>query len=179
MNYSVNEEMEVGINREFDYSNSIPTAQNIAYIVQYCENVYNQFKKNIEEDEQKNERLKYEYKNYNFKRAFTEKFEVQIKQKETYKTIDCKNYSSFVECINNGLLKSVDSLKIELYLDYKKGKEGSLQEHNNQFEISFKPYDIKFTRNSNFQEENMNQIENNINTMLTKFQAANTIFCTK
>ena len=39
------EEVETVINNEKDYSNIIPIAENIAYLIQYCDQVYNQFLK--------------------------------------------------------------------------------------------------------------------------------------
>ena len=59
----IDEEVETTINNESDYSNIIASVDNIAYIVQYCDNVYSQFQQLVAEDEQKNERLKYEFKN--------------------------------------------------------------------------------------------------------------------
>ena len=55
----IDEEVETTINNESDYSNIIASVDNIAYIVQYCDNVYSQFQQLVAEDEQKNERLKY------------------------------------------------------------------------------------------------------------------------
>lgn len=64
-NMNINEDIETTINNEFDYSNIVASVDNISYIVQYCDNVYSQFQQLVAEDEQKNERLKYEFKNYN------------------------------------------------------------------------------------------------------------------
>ncbi len=172
------EEKETVINNEFDYSNIIPTAEHIGTLVQYCENVYNQFLKLIEEDEQKNEKLKIEYKNYKYAKSYGEKFEVSIREK-TYNNLDCKTYNSYIDAVNNGQLKEVHSLKINLDLDYKRGSGNNLNYHENSFTIIFKPYEIKFARKSNFNEENMNQIENTINKILQQFQKVNSIFCTK
>ena len=41
------EDVETVINNERDYSNIIPIAENIAYLIQYCDQVYNQFLKLI------------------------------------------------------------------------------------------------------------------------------------
>lgn len=171
-------EEETIINNEYDYSNIVPMVENVTYIVQYCDQIYSDFLKLIEEDENKNERLKYEFKNYNYKKSYGEGFEVKIRQKN-YNNISCKNYNSFIESINNGQILNVDSLEIDLRLDYKRGKNESLNNHENLFKITFKPYEIKFIRKSNHREVDMEQIENNLNEMLKKFPVANTIFCSK
>ncbi len=172
------EEKEVVINNEFDYSNIIPTIEHIGILVQYCEGVYNQLLKLIEEDEQKNEKLKIEYKNYKYSKSYSERFEVSIREK-TYNNLYCKTYNSYISAANNGQLKEVNSLEINLDLDYKRGLGNNLKYHQNSFTIIFRPYEIKFARKSNFNEENMNQIENTINQILQQFEKANSIFCTK
>lgn len=174
-----NEEVETNINNEFDYSNIIVGVENLAYIVQYCDNVYSSFKTLLDEDEKMNERLKYEFKNYDYKRTYGDNFEIRIRQKNYYNSTSCKNYNSFIDVVRQGQLKNVDALEIELNLDYKRGKSDELKNHENSFKITFKPYDIKFIRKSNYNEKNMNQIEENINAILKKFPTANSIFCSK
>ena len=175
----IDEEVETTINNESDYSNIIASVDNIAYIVQYCDNVYSQFQQLVAEDEQKNERLKYEFKNYNYKKSYGDTFEVKIRVKDHFTPISCTNYNSFNDAVSQGQLKNLDSLEIELNLDYKRGNNDSLKDHQNLFKISFKPYDIKLIRKSNHNEQNMNQIEENIKQLLNRFSVANTIFCTK
>ena len=84
-----------------------------------------------------------------------------------------------MELYNNGQIKNLDSLEINLELDYQTGSNSSLITHENSFVIKFKPYEITFIRKSNFKNFNMEQIENNINEILKKFAVVNTIFCTK
>ena len=80
---------------------------------------------------------------------------------------------------NSGHLINVDSVVITLDLSFKRGKDMATKEHENLFKISFKPYNIVFTRKSNYADPNMDQIENVINEILKKFRVQNTIFCTK
>lgn len=169
---------ETIINNEYDYSNIIPTIENITRIIKYCDQLYNSFLKLIEDDEQKNQKLKYEFQNYNYKKTYSEGLEINIRQK-SYNSITCKNYSSFIEAINSDQLINLDSLEIELNLDYKRGNNDKLSHHQNLFKITFKPYEIKFVRKSNYKESEMNQVENNLNEILKSFPVANTIFCTK
>lgn len=178
-NMNINEDIETTINNEFDYSNIVASVDNISYIVQYCDNVYSQFQQLVAEDEQKNERLKYEFKNYNYKKSYGDSFEVRIRQRGHYNTISCKNYSSFKDAVMQEQVNNIDALEIELTLDYKRGNNDSLKDYQNSFKVSFKPYDIKFVRKANHNELNMNQVEDNIKQMLDKFQVANTIFYSK
>lgn len=174
-----NDDVEKVINNEYDYSNIVANIEHISYIVRYCDSIYSWFYQLILEDEQRNEKLKYEFKNYNYKKFYGNGFEVKIKQKESYSTISYENYNTFEESLKLGQFNNIDLLEIELNLDYKRGNNDSLKEHKNLFKISFKPYDIKFIRKSNHNEQNMNEIEENIKQMLNKFQKINTIFCTK
>ena len=173
-------EKEVQVSNEFDYSNIVAEVQSISYLVQYCEALYNQLIKLASNDEEKNARLKSEFKNYEYKKTFNTKFEVLIKENgNSFANLNCKNYETFNEAVNSGHLKNVDTLTIELDLTYKRGKEFSLKDYENNFKIVFKPYNIKFTRKSNHSETFMNEIENNINEILKKFRVQNSIFCTK
>lgn len=165
-------------NNEFDYSNIIPTIEGIIYLVQYCDSVYKKFLSLIEEDEKKNEQYKEEYKNYSYKKCYGNRFEVYIRTKN-YNNITCKDYESFKTAIDDGNLVCVNGLDIKMDLDFKRGKGNDLVEYDNSFSIIFKPYDITFVRSSNHDEFDMNQIEDNINNILKKFNSVNTIFCTK
>ena len=177
MNY-FEEETETVINNEYDYSNIIPTIENITYIVKYCDKIYNQFVKLVEGDENKNEKLRYDLQNYKYKKSYSEEFEVKIRN-NLYNSITCKGYDSFVEAMNNKRIVNVESLEIKLNLSYKRGKIDTLSEHENSFSIVFRPYKVIFSRKSNHNEADMNQIENNINEILKIFPAVNTIFCSK
>lgn len=173
-------EQEMLVSNEFDYSNIVAEAETITYLVQYCEAVYNQLLDLMTADEEKNEKLKYEFKSYEYKKYYETKFEITIKENSaSFSSINCKNYQSFIDAINSGHLKNVKNLTIELNLSYKRGKENDLSDYENTFKIVFQPYDIKFTRKSNHKEDSMNQIENNLNEILKKFKVQNSIFCTK
>lgn len=171
-------EIETAISNEYDYSNVIPTAQNIGNLVQYCDAIYNQLLNLIEEDEKKNIQLKEEYRNYTWKKSYNMNFEVSIKQKN-YNNISCKNHSSYQDALNSGQVNHLTSLVIDTNLSFKRGEGMKLQEHQNSFKIVFKPYEISFLRKSNYNDPHMNQIEENIKSILNKFETVNTIFCSK
>ena len=178
MNEFINEEELTVINNEYDYSNCIPTIECITYLVQYCDNVYRQFTELVIADEKKNEPLKYEFRNYNYRKSYGERFEIYVKEK-SYNNITCKDFATFQKAVSDGNLKNVDSLEIKMNLDYKRGKNSSLVDYENSFVIIFKPYEITFARKSNHNEFNMGEIENNIKDILNKFPVVNSIFCTK
>lgn len=64
-------------------------------------------------------------------------------------------------------------------MGYRTGTNANLIEHTNEMYINFKPYDIYFTRKSNFKEYTVDQVEKNINKLLQEFPAVDTIFATK
>lgn len=174
----INEDEPSVKNNEYNYSTIIATSDAITYLVQYCDSTYKKFVALISEDERRNEQFKQEFKNYNYKKTYGERFEVYIRAKN-YNTITCKDLATFQSAVNNGNLTNVSSLEIRMDLDFKRGKGNDLTEHENSFTITFRPYEITFTRKSNHNEEMMNQIENDIKDILSTFQTANTIFCTK
>ncbi len=173
------EEKEIEISREYDYSNSVPEVQNILFLAKYCYSYYVQLIKMCEEDEEKNRILKSEYKDFLYKKSFSSKYEVAIREKDVFSSLSCKTYDSLVEAANSGHLKNVESVVITLDLSFRRGRDMATKEHENLFKISFKPYNIVFIRKSNYADSSMDNIENVINEILKKFRVQNTIFCTK
>lgn len=173
-----NEEVETIIEKKYDYSNAIVTESDVSYIAQCCDQIYRQFCNLINEDEKNNERLKIEYRQYNYKKSYGVRFLISIKNKD-FKVTECSDYVVFMEYVKNGKLKNIESVEIELALNFKRGREGSLNEHENLFRIFFRPYEIKFTRKSNYHEDSMDKIENYINDKLSKLPVVNTIFFSK
>ncbi len=57
------------INNEYDYSNVLPTAEAISYLVQYCDEMNKQLTKLVEQDEEKNKQFKPEYKEFMYKHS--------------------------------------------------------------------------------------------------------------
>ena len=173
-----NAENETVINNEFDYSNIIATADEISPLVQYCEQLYNQLMELNQEDEIKNRKLKYEFREHDYEKHIGMSFEINTMDKN-YNIITYKSYRAYLEAANSGQIKEVSSLEIDLRLNYRRGKGERLEDYNNSFKITFKPYDIKFRRQSNHDESNINQMEETIRKILDNYPVANTIFCTK
>lgn len=177
------EELEKEVFNEYDYSNIVPEVEPITYLVRYCDTVYNQLLDMMKQEEKKNEKLKSEYRFYEYKKNYNTKFEVVIRKKSKEYTslnnVECDSYNKFMEAVNDGHLKNVDSLVIKLNLSYKKGKDYELTNYDNSFKISMNPYDIKLIRKSNHAEDIMNQIENTLNDILKKFKTQDSIFCSK
>lgn len=166
------------INNEYDYSNIIPTEECVLYLVKYCDGVYEQMIKLMNEDEEKNQQFKPEYKQYMYKKNYGTRFEIYIREK-TYNNITCKDLIEFETAIQDGNLKNITGMEIKMDLDFKRGKGENLEEHDNSFTIKFEPYNIIFARKSNFMDQEINQVESAINDILNRFPKTNSIFCTK
>ena len=166
------------INNEYDYSNVLPTTEAISYLVQYCDEMNKQLTRLTQEDEEKNKQFKPEYKEYHYKHSYGQKFEVFIREK-SFQSIVCKDYQEFMSAVNGGSLNGISSMDIKLCMDFHRGKGEHPEEHENSFLVTFKPYEIKFTRKSNHNDPNMDQVEQQINMILKQFTVANCIFCSK
>lgn len=154
----VHSEEDENVVHEFDYSNVLPTTTNVGEIIKYLEQIYIKYGK-MAENEKEDYILDYDIK---IKGLFSEK-------------IECKNYEDYISNVESGYLNKIDSIEIKLILNYIEDKE----EYRNEFTISIKPYDIKFNRNSNHNEDNMNEIELSINNLFKRLLVINTIFYTK
>lgn len=180
--YNEENEKEIIVNPEYDYSNIIPNKEYIKVLVKSCEEMYKRLMNLIKEDELKNERLKYEYRNYEYKKCFDTDFSIDIRESSVGdgslgQRLTFNDSNTFAEYIDRKI--NLESLVIDLNLSYKRGYEGKEKVHLNSFKISFKPYNIKFRRKSNYNDEIMNQIENYIKSILDNFAIENTIFCNK
>ena len=190
MNYIINDEnntqeqlyvsndIEKNIINEFDYSNIVPTSQYIGVLVQYCEKVSNQYLQLINQDEERNEKLKYDFKDYQYGKNYGTGLNVVIFDK-SFQRIECQNFLSYSQAVQNRQVNNINSMEVRLNINFKRGPSGKTKDHNNEFIVKFKPYEIKFTRKSNFDDNMMNQIEKDINELLRSFPTVDTIFCTK
>ena len=174
--YEDTNDKEIIINNEFDYSNKVAEVENISILIQYCESLYNQLLNLINEDEEKNERLKLEFRDYQYKKSYSNIFEILIRKKNTYNDISFKSLDTFNESVKSGQLVNLEKLSINLDLCYKRGKNSDLRDYENNFKFVFKPYDIKFFRKSNHNESSMNQIEENFNKLFEHFREQKCIF---
>ena len=166
------------INNEYDYSNIIPTVDLVKSLAQYLSDLNDYLTKLTEEDEEKNKQFKIEYKEYSFKHHYSQGFEVFIRE-QGYNNITCKSYNEFLSAINDGNLKHISKLTINLDFDYERGKGNNIDVLENKFAIVFEPYNITFARKSNNNEAFINEIESKIKMALDNAAKMDTIFCTK
>ncbi len=166
------------IKNEYDYSGVIPTVDNIAYLVQYCDQMNKQLTELVKEDTEKNKQYKDEYKEYKFGKSYGQGFSVYVSNKD-YSGLTINDNEEFLLAIKAGKLKNIHRLVITLNMDFRRGVGSNPAEHENTFEIVFEPYDIKFTRKSNFSDPDMDQIEEQINSMMSQMPTTNTIFYSK
>ena len=115
---------------------------------------------------------------YQYGKKYSRGLEISIYDKN-YKSFICKNLQEYLNAIQNNQVSNIRKLNITLEINFKRGQQPNIEEHENEFEIEFQPYEITFTRKSNFDDRNMQQIETDINEILKKFPAIDTIFCTK
>ena len=178
-NYMIEDKENVVLtNNEYDYSNVIPNEEGILFLVDYMYKTYEYFLELIKQDEQKNEQYKREFKNYMFKKHYATDFNIVIREKG-YNNITCKDYLTFAAAVKDGNLRNIESMDIKMNLSYKRGSESDLQEHENEFSIIIRPFNIVFARKSNRDEDDMKNVEQNIKNIFMQMPAMNSIFCTK
>ena len=166
------------INNEYDYSNVLPTVEALSYLIQFCDQMNKKLTTLVEQDEEKNKQFKMEYKEYMYKHSYGQKFEVYITEK-SFNSIRCNSYEDFISAAQGDKLNNINGMTITLCMDFYRGNGNDLNEHENSFIITFKPYDIKFLRKSNYNDDAMDQIEAQIKEIMNKFPIANSIFCNK
>lgn len=163
------------INHDYLYPNILVVREYVENLVGFCDGAYRTFLKKVAEEEEKNESLKNEYREYMYKKSYGMRMKVYIWTNNSV-SLEYDNEGAFRAAANSGKLNDVSSLKIELHLDFGRGREGSIEDHKNEFIVDFKPYNIKFVRNSNFDDPEMSELEEQIVKLMEGFPATKTIF---
>ena len=165
----------VPVNHEYLYPNILVVREYVENLVGFCDRVYRAFIKKVAEEEEKNEPLKYEHREYKYKKSYGMRMKVYIWTNSSV-SLEYDNEGAFRAAANSGKLNDVSSLKIELDLDFGRGREGSIEDHKNEFRVEFRPYDIKLVRNSNYADPEMDELEEQIVKLMEDFPATKTIF---
>lgn len=165
----------VPVNHEYLYPNVLVVREYVENLAGFCYKAYRALSKKVTEEEEKNEPLKYEHREYDYKKSYGMRFKIYIWTNNSG-SLEYDSDDALRTAAANGRLNDVSSLKIEMDLDFGRGKEGAIEEHKNEFVISFRPYDIKFVRNSNYNDPEMDDLEKQIVNLMEDFPATKTIF---
>lgn len=182
LNENNNESRETIINPEYNYSNIIANKDYIKILVQACDEIYKRLFNLFDENELKNERLKPEYKRYEYKKDFETDFDINVREKgigegSIGQTLHFDNYQTFSSYIDQR--KDIEYLIIELNLTFGRNNEEVIVKHLNSFKITFEPYNVIFRRKSNYNDEFVNRAEMYIKSILDRFNTQDTIFYNK
>ena len=156
-------------------TNALVTTDKLLELAKYCYEESNKLSKLIESDEEKNAPLKQEYQEYQYGNSFGNSFRIYI-YRSNVNDVKVTSFQEFQNACNNGVVKKVYKLEIDLKLNYYTGNRLEKDYHENQFTIIFKPFDIVIERKSNHVESNMDLVEKNICDYIEGFDKVDTIF---
>ena len=145
------------IKRDYDYSDIVCSFDNLNKIIDFENKLYNRF-----------DSL---FVNSNIKKIGLDGIKIFIIDRE-YNTQIFKNYYEYIYAYNNKEIKNVNSISIEMNLNYEKNNN----EFKNKFVIDIKPFNVKFQRVSNNELEVMDQIEDAIKKLINSLSKEVTIF---
>ena len=168
-------EQPTPVNHEYLYPDLLAVREYVEHLVSFCDQTYRKFTKLTEDDAAKNEPLKYEFREYNYKKSWPFEFRVHF-WTNSMVSVDFDNESAFRAAVNNGQLNDISKLIIDLGLSFGRGKEGSVTEHKNEIKIEFAPNNTKYTRVSSFADPEIDEIEKQIISALEDFPSTKTIF---
>ncbi len=168
------ESTPAAINEQKDFTNLLAVREYVDDLVKNCASLYESFAKTVKEDEEKNEPLKPEFREYKFKHNYKDKFQVIVFSDGSSKFYE--DYANYSVAANGGGLQGVSSLEIRLNLSYKSGKEGGFIDHDYEFRIKFEPGKTSFKYTANFDDPAINGIRDKLLEKLEAFPVTNTIF---
>ena len=158
-----------------EYNALLAVREYVDDIVKTCFATYDSIKKLCDQDEAANEGVKYEYREYKYHKSYSAGCDISITSKE-YKTERFDTFEAYQAASNGGLLKNLSKLKIDLNLSYQTGKEGSLSDHNHEFELVFEPELTTISYSANYEEPHMKSVYEQLQQKLDAFPATYTIF---
>lgn len=165
------------IKNNHDHTNLLAVREYVDDLVKYCFGIYASFQKTQAEEEQRNERLKLEYREYQFRKSYSEHCQVVIYAGG--QRTEFTDYANFQSALLGGMILGVDYLQISLNLSHYVGKYDSRDEHQHEYTIRFEPAKSYFLYAANMDDQNMNIIETQIEERLNSFPASITIFSKK
>ncbi len=164
------------INHVYSYNNAVPMLDYVLDLCKYLDMKNNELKTMIDADEKKNEDLKYDYRVYEHKKHYSAGFKVYLYSKVQRNLPSVQSYAELEKMHAAGLLKQLSHMSIELDYSFGVGKYNEIVNHRNEFKIEFRPYDISFTRASDYDDAEANEIEDTIKRKLSDFVSYETIF---
>lgn len=164
------------INRVYSYNNAVPMLDYVLDLCKYLDAKNNELLALNEADEKKNQDLKFEYREYEHKKAYSAGFVIYLYSKVQRNLPSVHSYAELEKLHASGLLKQLMHMTIELKYTFGVGKNNEVVEHRNEFKIEFRPYDISFTRASNYDDAVANEIEEVIKRKMGEFVSYETIF---
>ena len=168
------------INHEYFFPNILAVREYVENLVAFCDGARRTLQKNIDEDERKNESVELSQRKYDYKKLYDGATNLRIFVYDN--SGSSSNYdgeSAFRAAASSGRLNDIAHLDIDLTLSFGRGIGNEIDAHKNVFSISFKPYDIKLVRDSNFSDPEMDALEEQLIKMMEDFPTAKTIFTAK
>ncbi len=160
------------IKDEKEFTNILAVREYVDDLVKYCFGMYDSFSRTVQEDEARNEPLKFELREYKFHKSFSSDCSVHIFPGGT----DYKSYGEFVLALNGGNIQGIGELTLRLDLSFRRGSNNQLEEHNHKFTIKMSPELTKFSYEANYDDPTMNDIRDKLIAKLEAFPATTTIF---
>ncbi len=164
------------INHVYNYNNAVPMLDYVLDVCKYLDAKYRELEALVAQDEVKNQDLKYEYREYSHKKAYSAGYTIYFYSKTQRSVPAAHSYAELEQMKNSGLLKQLRRMTIEVNYDYGVGKDNQINGHHNEFKLSFEPYEIVFTRVSDHDNETINEIEETVKRKMNEFLYYETIF---
>ena len=146
------------------------------WMCKYLDAKYRELEALVAQDEVKNQDLKYEYREYSHKKAYSAGYTIYLYSKTQRSVPAAHSYAELEQMKNSGLLKQLRRMTIEVNYDYGVGKDNQINDYHNEFKLSFEPYEIVFTRVSDYDNETINEIEETVKRKMNEFLYYETIF---
>lgn len=157
------------------YRDLLAVSEYVDDLIKYCEQQYTILATKIANDAAKNEQLRYDYQEFDWKESYDTKFRITAYD-AVHSFVYFDSFAAYRDAAAKHTLSALNYIEIELNLSYCNGRAASLIDHKRDFVIRFEQNDSYFAYESNEEDENFNSIRDAILNKLDQFPAVRTIF---
>ena len=165
------------IKEKKNYRDLLAVSEYVDDLMKYCEQQYAALTTKIANDAAKNEQLRYDYQEYEWKESYNTRYRITVYD-AVHSFVYFDTFAAYKDALAKKTITAPSYVEIELNVSYRDGRATNLADHKREFIIRFEQNKSYFAYESNEEDENFNAIRDAILNKLDQFPAVRTIFST-
>ncbi len=143
------------------YRDLLAISEYVDDLIKYCERQYATLSTKISNDKAKNEQLRYDYQEFEWKENYDARFRITI-----YDAVNSflyfDRFTAYHDAMTNRTIVAPNYVEVELNMSYQNGKNASLIQHKRIFVVRFELNNSYFSYESNEEGEDFTTVRDAI-----------------